>query len=220
MSTTPPGWYDDGHGALRWWDGAQWTEHVHVPDAAPVKPAGPWSSGQGPAPEKPKSKLWILWVVLGGVLLLFVVAAAILIPLLIGWLSALPAAQGGDGADEQAAVAAVELYDDAWDDGDCRAYEESTTAAYRESIDIVDCEAFATESDYFDETTDEYDMVVTDVRTGEDGSIEVVTRETYLSLVDEEGTPLSEPEQVADSFRYVVIAAEGGWAIDALDYDE
>ncbi|WP_091225770.1 DUF2510 domain-containing protein [Microbacterium sp. 3J1] len=25
--TTPAGWYDDGSGRLRWWDGVQWTEH-------------------------------------------------------------------------------------------------------------------------------------------------------------------------------------------------
>ena len=28
MTTVPPGWYDDGHGGMRWWDGTQWTEHV------------------------------------------------------------------------------------------------------------------------------------------------------------------------------------------------
>jgi hypothetical protein len=32
MTTTPPGWYDDAHGAMRWWDGAAWTEHVATPD--------------------------------------------------------------------------------------------------------------------------------------------------------------------------------------------
>ena len=33
--TTPPaGWYDDGRGALRYWDGTQWTEHT-----APLAPA-------------------------------------------------------------------------------------------------------------------------------------------------------------------------------------
>lgn len=27
MSAPEPGWYDDGHGKQRWWDGAAWTEH-------------------------------------------------------------------------------------------------------------------------------------------------------------------------------------------------
>ncbi|MGH7289912.1 MAG: DUF2510 domain-containing protein [Myxococcota bacterium] len=28
MATGPePGWYDDGHGKQRWWDGARWSEH-------------------------------------------------------------------------------------------------------------------------------------------------------------------------------------------------
>ncbi len=26
-ATAPAGWYDDGSGSLRWWDGRQWTEH-------------------------------------------------------------------------------------------------------------------------------------------------------------------------------------------------
>jgi hypothetical protein len=30
-------WYDDGSGRLRWWDGQQWTEHFHNPDANPNK---------------------------------------------------------------------------------------------------------------------------------------------------------------------------------------
>ncbi|QNA93053.1 MULTISPECIES: DUF2510 domain-containing protein [unclassified Microbacterium] len=33
MTTTPAGWYDDGSGRQRWWDGQQWTEHF-APDAA------------------------------------------------------------------------------------------------------------------------------------------------------------------------------------------
>lgn len=32
----PAGWYDDGSGRQRWWDGAQWTDHF-----APVDPAAP-----------------------------------------------------------------------------------------------------------------------------------------------------------------------------------
>ena len=30
----PAGWYPDESGALRWWDGTQWTEHLHTGDAA------------------------------------------------------------------------------------------------------------------------------------------------------------------------------------------
>ncbi|MGW9269428.1 MULTISPECIES: DUF2510 domain-containing protein [Microbacterium] len=42
--TTPAGWYDDGSGRLRWWDGQQWTEHF-----APETPAVP--AQESPASE-------------------------------------------------------------------------------------------------------------------------------------------------------------------------
>ena len=35
--TTPAGWYDDGSGRQRWWDGQQWTEHFAPEAAAPVE---------------------------------------------------------------------------------------------------------------------------------------------------------------------------------------
>lgn len=34
--TTPAGWYDDGSGRQRWWDGEQWTEHFAPAVDAPV----------------------------------------------------------------------------------------------------------------------------------------------------------------------------------------
>lgn len=40
MTNTPPpaGWYPDGQGATRWWDGQQWTEETQ---ASPTSPAAP-----------------------------------------------------------------------------------------------------------------------------------------------------------------------------------
>ncbi len=47
--STPPGWYPDGQGGQRWWDGNQWTEHTVPPEgsdrpAAPEPPAQPGPS--------------------------------------------------------------------------------------------------------------------------------------------------------------------------------
>ena len=58
MTTGPePGWYDDGHGKQRWWDGAGWTEHfIDLGDrdielhagAAPAGTAAGWyDDGRG-----------------------------------------------------------------------------------------------------------------------------------------------------------------------------
>ena len=33
----PPGFYDDGSGRQRWWDGAEWTEHRQGAAPAPVE---------------------------------------------------------------------------------------------------------------------------------------------------------------------------------------
>ncbi|MGD6755639.1 phospholipid scramblase-related protein [Streptomyces sp. BH105] len=47
QSNTPAGWYPDPQGTpqtLRWWDGAQWTEHTHAAQAQP-----PAQAAQAPA---------------------------------------------------------------------------------------------------------------------------------------------------------------------------
>lgn len=40
--SVPAGWYDDGSGRQRWWDGEKWTEHF-----APAAPADEQGAGQG-----------------------------------------------------------------------------------------------------------------------------------------------------------------------------
>lgn len=43
--TTPAGWYDDGSGRRRWWDGGRWTEHFEEPGTATVRYAQPAQYG-------------------------------------------------------------------------------------------------------------------------------------------------------------------------------
>ncbi|MGW2342053.1 phospholipid scramblase-related protein [Streptomyces sp. NPDC001661] len=52
-SNTPAGWYPDPQGTpqtLRWWDGAQWTEHTHAAQA-PAQPQAP-AAGQVPPQQQ------------------------------------------------------------------------------------------------------------------------------------------------------------------------
>ncbi|MHC2998247.1 DUF2510 domain-containing protein [Microbacterium sp. HJ5] len=287
MATTPPGWYDDGHGALRWWDGTNWTEHVAAPDpegaeagdvpteaeivAASEAEAGARAESQrvgaevdaatalgfgvppvGASPEYPaaathpdhpqgaypggyagaegavgafsaatqprKSNLWILWVVLGVVMLGIVIAAAIVIPLIFLGLSTSGSSGSSvdpSGADEQAAVAAVELYDEAWQNADCDAYTESTTESFREVSQLPDCPSFEASASDFASSVEDYVVTVTGIES--DGeSILVSTTETYAALFDEEGSELDPPQPEAVDYEYTLIAVDGGWVIDDL----
>ncbi|WP_374315416.1 DUF2510 domain-containing protein, partial [Microbacterium sp.] len=54
MSDTPPGWYDDGSGVLRWWDGGRWT--THVAESTPGAHAAP--AGAAAVGEAPPARQW------------------------------------------------------------------------------------------------------------------------------------------------------------------
>lgn len=78
----PPGWYPDGRGAMRWWDGYRWTEHVQqaAVATAPVQPGG-YGAAAYPNGEYPKVPdatpiytRWIWWIVIIPVLQTFVAA--------------------------------------------------------------------------------------------------------------------------------------------------
>lgn len=47
-----PGWYDDGSGTVRWWDGSQWTQNTSegggAPDEAPTQVGGAPAGGDNP----------------------------------------------------------------------------------------------------------------------------------------------------------------------------
>ena len=197
MTTTPPGWYDDGRGALRWWDGAQWTEHVHAPqparDAAatapqqsqPVQPVAPAAVEHSAAPPVPtqsaasaaaayplsapgadpaaqlfagappaqpaptKSRLWIVFAIVGGVILLLIVLAAVFVPMAVRTIAdAVPQGVTAQDADESAALESVELYDEAWREADCEKFQQATTEDFRAGLGLADCALFAEQAVY------------------------------------------------------------------------
>lgn len=275
MATTSPGWYDDGRGALRWWDGAQWSEHVQTPDAEPLESAGATAAGMsaessagsadlpaspgsaassaaGPTPfelapdsgdaptvppgypggfeggatpsgafisatEPKKSKAWIVWVVIGVVLLGLVVLATVLIPIAIGMFGS-AAGGGSQDEDQAAAVAAVEQYDEAWATGDCEKFEQATTEGFRQVLEIPDCASFTAASQGFVDSVEDYQLTVTSVQNDTDEQITVITSETYTSMVDADGNPTDVAQPYEDNYAYIVIPDDDGWVIDqALD---
>lgn len=54
MTTTPAGWYDDGSGRQRWWDGEQWTENFAPPKVTPTETEAPDGVGVT-APDEPRA---------------------------------------------------------------------------------------------------------------------------------------------------------------------
>lgn len=298
MTTTPPGWYDDGHGALRWWDGAQWTEHVAQPDpepsAAPTEaeivaanvqatpsqpaeaswadavtgaPAAAWTApastagheaapgvAYGAAPQAaygagdldagssapagaftaataPRtSKLWIVWLVLGIVLLGIVIGVAVLIPLVLLGASGSGASPqvgptssvtepGGEEAsdvtaeDESAAIAAVEAYNQSWLDADCDAYFGATTEHFRSLMELTDCESFYTQARGYAGSISDFDVIFREVDSV-GSAITVSTTESYISPFDAEGNETAEPQRYEDRWEYFVVEEGGVWLLD------
>jgi hypothetical protein len=85
-SGIPAGWYDDPSGeGLRWWDGEQWTEHVHTAESAAAATGATGSeSGREGKPPRDLVKLREsirgrgakgVGIVLGAVVLVIVVVA-------------------------------------------------------------------------------------------------------------------------------------------------
>lgn len=200
-------------------DQAQGAPHAEgaYPEGYPGADAAPGAFTAATEPRK--SKLWILWVVLGVVLLGIVIAAAIVIPLLFLSLAGGSGSQGAtdpQGAEQEAAVAAVELYDDAWQNADCEAYEQSTTEDFRAASQLQDCEAFTSTATEFSASVQDYVVTVTDIET-EGDSIIVSTTESYNALFDEGGAPLDEPTPDEVEYDYTVIQVDGDWVIDYLE---
>ena len=159
MSDTPPGWYDDGSGGLRYWDGAAWTEHTAPRYVDPAPALGP----------QRKAGAW-LWLVVGGV-------AVVLVGVTVGVVLLLSSHQGPVNK----AKAALEMYNSAWLNVDCDALQESTTEAFRYDWGYEDCSAFEDDATDFDQVNRDYRTTVDDT-SFVSGHVVVTTTESYTDM--------------------------------------
>lgn len=177
-----------------------------------VHPGSPPSGGAFvAATESKKSRTWIVWLVVGIVLLGIVIAAAVLIPVFFLSLASGGAQPSGD--DQEQAVAAVELYDEAWREVDCDKFFAATTENFREGLQLTDCETFEPSAQSFADSIQNYALQVTSIEQN-GSSIVVSTSETYDSFYDENGEPADPPVPFEDQYSYEVVSSDGGWAID------
>ena len=201
-STTPPGWYDDGQGGRRWWDGTAWAAPGQGPSEtpgfqsyaapqpayAPQQPYGQQPYGQQPAPKKRTG------LVIGIVAALVLVGGGIVAAvLLLG---------GGDGPSSDDPAATVEAFVDAARDGDCDAVEDLLTddgkALFGGDACAEGVDASATGVD-----TDDVDVEVGDAT--EDGDTATVPV-TYTAPGTEE-----------IGIDYSLVKQDGDWLIDGFD---
>lgn len=82
QGTTPPGWYPDAQGTIRWYDGTRWTHHVQ-PDG-PTRPPPAYPPGAQPGPPDPRRPRAGLIAVLVLVAVALVAGLAVTVVVLVG----------------------------------------------------------------------------------------------------------------------------------------
>ncbi len=131
---TPAGWYDDGHGSLRWWDGSVWTDHTAPLKHEPAGPAAPAAAETRvevlPPATKVEVKSSAVW---------WAVPIALLVSAVLGGLCASVVWRGFDPAPLNETF---DRYTAAIANKDCAEFEAVTTPGFREDLTeaAFDCE--------------------------------------------------------------------------------
>ncbi len=175
-----------------------------------------------PPGEPPQVRPWIAWVVFGAVGLGLVLAFAFGSQLVLPKGDAAPGEAIEEPAaeepaaesrsrpdltvDEQAAVDAVERYNEAWLTGDCDAFFATTTSAFRADIELTDCELFAEASRQFADSVDDYETIYSAASSPQGEMISVSTTEAYSSTyVDDSGDDTGVPVDYEDEYEYQLV---------------
>lgn len=219
MTTPSPGWYDDGHGETRWWDGAAWTAQVQPNGGTPRPDAG--------TPPR-SSRTWIAWAVGGSAAaVILIVATALTAPVIVSQMvangvSAHPRSTSSPHgtpqsqvSDEQAARDTVKAYADVFLTGDCDLFLETTTADFRQAIGVQDCATFEEVSSLASERAEHPVVTLEDTESDGDGIIVSVVQ-SFTSNYDTDGELAPGPIDYEEHLEYRVIQTDDGWVIDNL----
>ncbi|MFS0714234.1 DUF2510 domain-containing protein [Microbacterium sp. 2P01SA-2] len=191
------------------------------PGVHPTTAAVAGTDGDAVAAPARRSKLWIVFVALGVVLVGLIVLAAVLIPRFVADIldpsADRPGTSSVQGADLRAAEDIVDAYDDAWDDMDCAAYQAIVTPEFLASGGLSDCADFAQAATEFNNSVEDYEVsFISTTREGD--TIYVQTLETFTQTADAAGSPLDNPVPASFSALYTLVPGGSGWLID--DYVE
>ena len=205
---TAPGWYDDGSGTQRWWDGTQWTAHQAPAQAsAPQYPQAPaqqvaqypqgYAASQNLsnyAPKGPRNKgLLVVAGIVGGVVIVTGIVLAVVLA-------------GGVGSSPEATV---KSHVAAFSRGDCEAAVELTSDYYQEYTG-TGAEDYCDDPDVQDLYNEDETLSVTEIESEVDGDTARV--EFVVEKVNSETGDTEVFDTVAE-----LIKVDGHWLIDTLE---
>lgn len=199
--TTPPGWYDDGHGNYRWWDGREWTQYTSPITAAAAAPA----VQPTPAPARARTLTYEQQASLVKVRpsrVWWAVPIALVLAALAGTLIGLSMRSAVDPTEVRRAFTS---YEDAVAERDCAALEAVTTAEFRDRLQPG---PFSCESWRASNLEPPRDDSLFAMRLGSVG---------FVAVEQERATGSDSETTTGSPIVYVLVHEDGVWRIAGTD---